>query len=583
MSACFAWGLAPFSLLVYMHQPTLLPLPAPFPGVRWSTHSDVSRSVLRRAHSRIGWQSWANEGVNIVNQLNGSSSCPGSRPTRAQSAALSQVCNEYREMGKPPPSLTPPGAFKELCHDSLPYISDGGGPASYQQSKLSLPDVGGSPVSPEDLLPEVHSNTIRGQGAPLLRSAGDATAAIVDSGLQKPHLDPAFHNPHTYAQFLLDLHARDLVEWQCGGQSLLGVFFVHKRDGRLRVIFDTRMVNCYFQDPPKTRLPTSAAFTHIETLPDQQIYFGGGDIENAFYRIQAPQAVKSFFTLPGIRARYLGKCCLGSDVVDPDSIIVPRLRVLPMGWSWSLWICQMVHEQMGIESEQSDVDKIVDQSPPPPLQSHNILHAKYVDNFLVMSHNPAEVERSCNTLTNKLNSHQLRVHECFGPVTSCSFVGLEFDGLKHTVRVSKRRTWRLALAIDHILNLSEVSGKTLEHILGHYTWAGLVRREALALVQACYSFIHAYRDQRAPLWDSVRRELRWMRSILPLLVASLDSQWSETVTCSDSSHLGFGVCETTWDRELVRDVGSIAERWRFRFEDHIAARKSALLSLPRPS
>jgi len=266
-------------------QKSLLPLPVPFPSVRWPTHSNVSRSILRRAHSKMGWQSWANQGICTVNQLNGVPGDPRARPNRAQTAALSQFCSEYKSMGKPPDQLTPAGAFTELCHDSLPYIADGGGPAPYDRNKLSLPNMDSTPVAPECNLCLEHSNTLRGKGVPMLRSVSQAAEAVADSGLSRPHVDSAFFCPRTYATFLCNLESRHLLEWQSGGESLLGVFFVHKKDGRLRVIFDTRIVNCYFHDPPKTRLPTAASFTSLESTPGNEIYFGGGVISKMLFTV----------------------------------------------------------------------------------------------------------------------------------------------------------------------------------------------------------------------------------------------------------------------------------------------------------
>ena len=279
-------------------QTSLLPLPVPFPDVRWHTHTKVSRSILRRAHSKMGWQSWANQGVCTVNQLNGVPGNPQAQPNRAQAAALSKFCSEYKDMGKPPLDFTPARAFNELCIETLPYLGGESGPAPYDCGKLSLPDVNSNPVSPECNLCAEHSNTLRGEGVPMLRSVSQAKECVADSGLARPHVDSAFHCPKTYASFLCKLQTRQLLEWQIGGVSLLGVFFVYKKDGRLRVIFDTRIVNCYFHDPPKTRLPTAASFTSIETTPGDEIYFGGGDIEKAFYRVKCPDIAKQFFTLP---------------------------------------------------------------------------------------------------------------------------------------------------------------------------------------------------------------------------------------------------------------------------------------------
>ena len=217
----------------------------------------------------------------------------------------------------------------------------------------------------------------------MLRSASEAGDAFADSGLTRPHVDAASHNPDNNAVFVYKIS--EVVTCWSGksGASHIWVYFAYKGNGRLRVIFETRVVNCFFKDPLKTRLPTAASSTSIETTPGEQIYFGGGDIENAFYRILAPELAKKYFTLPGIGAKHLGFTSINGVPVSPDTIIVPRLRVLPMGRNWSLWICQMIHEQCGLEADQSDHDKILDHTPLPPLRRHSVLHAKYVDNFLL--------------------------------------------------------------------------------------------------------------------------------------------------------------------------------------------------------
>ena len=54
-------------------------------------------------------------------------------------------------------------------------------------------------------------------------------------------------------------------------------------------------------------------------------------------------------------------------------------------------------------------------------------------------------------------------------------------------------------------------------VLGHVTWACLLRREALAFLSSCYAFVEAAKGEVMPLWDSVRRELWQIRCHLPLL------------------------------------------------------------------
>jgi len=50
-----------------------------------------------------------------------------------------------------------------------------------------------------------------------------------------------------------------------GAEGLLGVFFVAKKDGRLRLIFDTRVANTYFKTPPPlvSRRPAPSAVSSV--------------------------------------------------------------------------------------------------------------------------------------------------------------------------------------------------------------------------------------------------------------------------------------------------------------------------------
>ncbi len=72
------------------------------------------------------------------------------------------------------------------------------------------------------------------------------------------------------------------------------------------------------------------------------------------------------------------------------------------------------------------------------------------------------------------------------------------------------------------------------------------------------------------------------RSILPLLRVQVDAPWNGTLTATDSSPWGFGVCERSLDPAVCARVGRVCEKWRFEFEDAIHARKHALGAADEP-
>ena len=86
-----------------------------------------------------------------------------------------------------------------------------------------------------------------------MRSCADVAA---EGPPVKLYMDPALcRSRRRYQQFLGELQSRQMVRWcrtDATGESNVGCFFVHKRDGRQRVIFDTRVANLQWRPPPTT-------------------------------------------------------------------------------------------------------------------------------------------------------------------------------------------------------------------------------------------------------------------------------------------------------------------------------------------
>ncbi len=104
-----------------------------------------------------------------------------------------------------------------------------------------------------------------------------------------------------------------------------------------------------------------------------------------------------------------------------------------------------------------------------------------------------------------------------------------------------KRFGRLRYALDHALARGTlVTGRGMERLLGHAGAMLCVRRELLAIIEKCYVYVQRPYGRRQPLWPSVRRELSWLRALLPVAVADMRRPWSPSVLCYDSSPSGFG-------------------------------------------
>lgn len=107
------------------------------------------------------------------------------------------------------------------------------------------------------------------------------------------------------------------------------------------------------------------------------------------------------------------------------------------------------------------------------------------------------------------------------------FVGLRVDRESGDISIVERKVWKLRPAVLHLLRRGRASGAQLRHVLGHFTWAAMMRRDCLAVAASCYSFVHAGVEEERPLWKTVQKELRWMAALAPWLTSSTRRPWSQ--------------------------------------------------------
>ena len=131
------------------------------------------------------------------------------------------------------------------------------------------------------------------------------------------------------------------------------------------------------------------------------------------------------------------------------------------------------------------------------------------------------------------------------------------------IRLKPARAWKLRGAVRHLLRRRVVSGRVVEVIVGHFTYAFLLNRGLLSVFSATYKFIRSAYVQSQKLWPSVRQELEMAVGLLPMASVSLSRVWEDDVWVTDAAPHGLGVCNSAWCSRSVIEVGRVAERWRF--------------------
>ncbi|CAE7706879.1 unnamed protein product, partial [Symbiodinium necroappetens] len=350
-----------------------------------------------------------------------------------EAASLARLERMYKAVG-PPPQSRPEEALEALLGGMTLYSQDTDCTiASFDETLVSWPSPGSCPVNVAERLDPETSHLLSLAGMPaLLAEEGSAP----EEEVVKPYMDPALaSSPNSLGRFYGRLHQSHMLTFVSGRHAhTVGVFFVHKKSGKLRLILDTRAANRWL-----------------------------------FLLI--------FVVSSG---------CKGEDYITPE------YATLPMGWSWSLFFCQHVLQSAAAQAGLPETDCIEDRSWIGQVSEGRAIHAEYVDNFFVCGIDREFVQQSFDRLRGILESWGFAIHEVTEAQPIVEGLGLRFDGAERRVTLTSQRVWKLRLSA---IALGRLRGppppKWIEKIVGHFTFAMMVRREALSVFSSVYKYIRA--------------------------------------------------------------------------------------------
>ena len=493
-----------------------------------------------------------------------------------QRSAVEHLVTQFAEEPPIPKGFTDNlGAWKALQGSTSGYDDDAGRThIGFEQGKVSLPAGRSGTVDLFSVLAPPQQNVLESGG--LWRDEAEARDLQDELGHAR-YLDPRLRDhPSTYGAFLGDLVARGVVERCHAPREHCGCFFVKKKTAdTMRMIFDTRMANCWFSAPSSFPLASAEALTSIECHKDDEVHMIGADLEVAFYQFALPAELRAFFCLPGVAARHLPSSVrqqLGSH--NDDDTITFCARVVPMGWSWATYFVQ--HAGLHLLHQASDAQWLYDRLPGGALRDRH-LRALYIDNYMTIGLDRDSVQASTQKMVDAFDKHGLRsVLDDDGD--NPEFLGFVLDRRRKRWRLKAARYWRLRLACRHVLTGAPVTGKEIERLLGHIVSAMMLKRDALCMVEKLYTFVQCSREKRQPLWPSALQEVRWVHDLLPCLTCDTTQPWADQVFMYDASPWGFGVGSAWWQPGQAATTGRLSERARFRglLASDLSARHAAL-------
>lgn len=556
---------------------------------------NISRGCRQRQLRRLAHARRVNETIDSLNWMAGCTAHGASFPQfgHLHAEVHERVQGLISLRGSPAEALTPQEASRELLRGRVGYELDPANPnlAPYKEGSVSLPgDVKGAPMV-RDLLPEEDQAMLDGFDQRMLREREEFEQLSAASTI-KPYMDPALQrNKRRYKRFLQDLQGRGLLHFTRQPQEFVGVFFVKKKSGALRLIIDARPANRRFRDPPGVHLCTAEGLARIEVemaeaggddLPadvqhDLEVWLGTADISDCFHRLRIDPVFASYFCLPPVTAREARLTELRGEELCPSAQVWPCLAALPMGFSWSLYFAQRAGEHQVSQVPRLRTSAWMrDRGPPAVLGGQATLHHYlYVDNLGILGLEKQEVSGALDAAREHLEGKGLLTHEASLSCDDVEVLGVTLDAGRRRTALTDKRYWRLEKGLEWLLQRRRTSGRVLEAFVGHMTFAGLVARGSLSCFHAIYRFIQKEYFSNVELWPSVRAELRAFKGLLPLLGSDWVMGWSETVTASDAGPTGWGVCVSRWAPKDVARHGRVSERARFRCRAALPAREAA--------
>ena len=545
----------------------------------------LSRSVKQRIHRRRNRQRRLNSAVVALNSLfygkdlDSAKSCINiSDLPRGQGDVLRSLIHRLKVLGPPPAVASYREALQALQVPGGSYEAEPGVGETVPMdlSSLSLPTLSGTGVDLEREMSGSIGDMIRDFEGHLLQDATTWASVAEEAARMKPYNDPKMHHKGFYRDFLLRLQSCGILTFSRRARGRVGAFSVSKKpkviDGQLRhrqrLILDCRQVNFQFRAPPLTELGSLAALCEIEIGPGETVYTGGADIADCFYGCRLPIGMESFFCFKEDLLVRDAKALFPEmpewiHGLAEDSVISPCLSVLPMGFSWSFYIVQQLHEQITMQALSIDRrDLILDSHPARELRRGTCLAMPYCDNVHVIGKESGRVEQHRLRVCECLREKGFQVHEEVPASAVVPTLGGIVDGHAGLVRATPSRLWKIIIGFEYCLR-KPVSSEFVRRLLGHAMVLCVLNRCGMAIFRSLYDF-SAKGLGPCRLWKSAARECRMFIAVAPLLQGNLRREWSSRVTCTDASPEGYGIVECELRVDQVREIGQWNERWRFK-------------------
>ena len=546
----------------------LLPLPLLAPEVSGQIGSSFESTCAKR--NRVRRQSnlqKTNEVISALNSLAGFKHQDCGPATQNQQVAQRRLLRKVCDLPRSTERVFQREAIRELLLEcpSSPYMTGEdvtGGVVAYDPTLASLPEVGAQPLDACTLLDKQGREILEMFEHTMLLDVEVSPPAKV-----KTYMDEKLRaSPQAYADFVVELLERGMVDLVSQAASVITPFFVKKKNGKQRLVLDCRASNCLFHAPPDVALAAGYSFSQLELESGAELFVAQSDVKDYFYSIGLPEGLRRFFCLPAIDMAFLKD--RAPDFEGFDGVVYP-----------TMWIAQRIHQHHAeLATGLLSTQVLVDGRPAPKLGRTPVL-IPYADNLNVMGTCQREVQLAKDRVVARLRELGFRVHEEENATSRAQALGFVIDGKKGEIQPIAKRREKVRLTLLWLATRPRITGKAMERVIGHCVHLFMLRRELLSIFRSVYDFRTSCYRKGQKLWASAAEECRQAAALLLVCSADLRKPWSPVATVSDASLTGTAVAALESEAEIVRRIGQCRENWRFKSQDPLNRARDSTLKL----
>ncbi|CAK0891989.1 unnamed protein product [Prorocentrum cordatum] len=450
--------------------------------------------VAKELASRAAVLKERRKAISASQQMRQRDVLPISLAAASEVSAVRHLAQQYGSVAAPPPDCGGSlGAWQSLQGSRPGYMDDVlavGVRANFERGNVSLHAGLSGRVSLSECLPLALQSALEDRSILLSEDEAAARRENFDGSL---FLDPVLRdNPKLFGEFVSELWEAGVVEVSDDALEESGMFFVRKKSGALRLIWDTRVPNLRFREPPGVVLPSGEALGHLECRPRVIPVLHGGDVEVCYYQFALPEQYRCFFGLPALPIAHLSPSLVASlpDAVRDRGWARVRAHVVPMGWNWAVALVQAAN-QYQLDGLSPEAPWLLDKVPLPPLGDVGSLRGLYIDGFVSLAHSKSVATSDVLGMQSRLADLGIVSTLGSSEAGDNDFIGFTLVGSSGEWRPKSSRFWRLKLASDYLLEVRpSIAGQELERFAGHVTALFSLSPELLCLMEKVYVFIH---------------------------------------------------------------------------------------------